>query len=130
MERTFRLVHPIARANAIEAIRQAPDGYAVTIKPRRRSLDQNAKFHAICSDLERSGLAFRGKARTSAQWKAILISGHAIATQQECEVVEGIEGEVINLRESSAAMSVQRGSSLIEYAIAFCAMNGIGGVNA
>jgi len=36
-----------------------------------------------------------------------------------------LEGEFVNIRESSARMSVRRAASLIEYAIAYCASNGI-----
>jgi hypothetical protein len=39
--------------------------------------------------------------------------------------VPGIEGEFINIRESTAAMTKKRGASLIEYTLAFCAMNEI-----
>ncbi len=88
-----------------------------------RSLDQNAKFHAICSDLSKSKIEWAGKRRTAAQWKVLLVSGHAVATKETAEVVPGLEGEFINIRESTALMSVSRGSSLIEYALAFCAQN-------
>ena len=35
-------------------------------------------------------------------------------------MVPGLEGEFVNLRESTALMSKARGSSLIEYSRAFC----------
>jgi hypothetical protein len=40
-------------------------------------------------------------------------------------MVPGIEGEFVNLRESTARMSKARGSSLIEYTLAFVAMHDI-----
>jgi len=40
MKRLFIL--PVGKANAIEAIRQAPDGYAVSVGEATRSLEQNA----------------------------------------------------------------------------------------
>ena len=40
-------------------------------------------------------------------------------------MVIGIEGEVINLRESTAQMSVKRLASLIEYVQAFGVENGV-----
>jgi hypothetical protein len=91
------------------------------IKPETRTTEQNAKFHAICADLARSGLAWAGKRRTAAEWKVLLVSGHAVATKESAEVIPGLEGEFINIRESTALMSIKRGSSLIEYAVAFCA---------
>lgn len=123
--RTFCLVHARARAGAIEAVRLAADGNFVLISEPTRTLEQNAKFHAICGELEKSGFKWGGKTRDRLQWKVLLVSGHAVATGHEAEVVEGLEGELINLRESTAAMGKRRGSSLIEYSIAFCAMNDI-----
>lgn len=123
--RFFVLVHPMARANAIEAVRSAPDGHQVILKPHNRTLDQNAKFHALCSDLEKAKAQWAGKPRTAAEWKVLLVSGHAIATKEGAEIVPGLEGEFVNIRESTAAMSKSRGASLIEYTLAFCAGQGI-----
>ena len=123
--RMFVLAHAQARSRAVEAVRAAPDGYVVRVGPPTRSLEQNARFHAICSDLARSGLPWAGSPRTAAQWKVLLVSGHAIATHEGSEVVPGIESEFVNIRESTALMSKSRGSSLIEYALAFCAAHGV-----
>ncbi len=123
--RTYRLVHVEARRRAVQDAQTAPDGWCVTVSEPTRSLEQNAKFHAICSDMAKSGIEWMGKRRTSAQWKVLLVSGHAVATKEGAEVVAGIEGEFINIRESTALMSKKRSSSLVEYAIAFCATNDI-----
>jgi hypothetical protein len=93
------------------------------IKPDTRSLEQNDKFHALCEDLAKSAVEWHGKRRTKAQWKVLLVSGHAIATGEPVEMTVGLEGEVVNIRESTAQMSVKRSSSLIEYTQAFCAMH-------
>ena len=127
MSRTFILQpmpHPSRRLCAEWAM-QAPDGWAATFKEPRRNTDQNAKFHAICSDLAKSQLQWAGKRRTADQWKVLLVSGHATATKEGAEMVPGLEGEFVNVRESTALMSVKRSSSLIEYALAFCAMQGL-----
>lgn len=97
----------------------------VTVEEERRTTPQNAKFHAMCGDLAKSHLMWAGKRRSTAQWKVLLVSGHAAATKLEHEIVPGLEGEFINLRESTALMSVARGASLIEYTLAFCAMHEI-----
>lgn len=123
--KSFILAHAEARRRALEAVRTAPDGFAVVVKPPTRNLDQNAHFHAICSDLERSRLPWMGKPRDAAAWKVLLVSGHSMATKEGGEIVPGIGGEFVNLRESTALMSKARSSSLIEYSIAFCVMHGI-----
>lgn len=121
----FILAHQQARDRACQAIQQAPDGYEVRIKEPTRNLEQNAKFHAICTDLSKSKLQWAGKVRTAEQWKVLLVSGHAVATKEGSELIPGLEGEFINVRESTALMSKRRSSSLIEYALSFCAQNGI-----
>jgi hypothetical protein len=97
----------------------------VEVKPDTRSLEQNDHFHAVCEDLAKSGLEWQGKPRTKAQWKVLLVSAHAVATGEGAEMIPGLEGEFVNIRESTAQMSVARSSSLIEYALAFCAMKGV-----
>lgn len=121
----FILAHETARSRAQNAVQQAPEGWQVIIKPATRSSEQNAKFHALCSDIAKSGMRWAGKERTAAEWKVLLVSGHAIATKEGAEIVPGLENEFVNIRESTAAMSKKRGASLIEYTLAFCASNGV-----
>ena len=124
-KRTFFLVHTSARNTAIDAVRGAPDGYMVTLAPKTRNSEQSAKFHAICGDIAKSKFPWAGKARTGAEWKLLLVSGHSIATKEGADMVPGLENEFLNLRESTALMSTKRAASLIEYSIAFCVMNNI-----
>ena len=124
-KRVFKLVHAQARRGAREAVETAPDGYCVTVSEPTRSLDQNAKFHAICADISRSPVVWAGKRRTASEWKVLLVSGHSVATKQGAEIVPGIEGEFVNIRESTATMNKARGASLIEYALAFAANHGV-----
>jgi hypothetical protein len=117
---------PAAIENArVEAKAQLTAGKRVvlSVAEETRRDGQNRKFHALCGDLARSGLKWMGKPRDAKQWKVLLVSGHAVATKEETEVIPGLEGEFINVRESTALMTVKRGASLIEYTLAFCAMN-------
>jgi NinB protein len=95
----------------------------VSVSEETRRDTQNRKFHALCGDLARSGLQWMGKPRDAKQWKVLLVSGHAVATKEEAEIIPGLESEFVNVRESTALMSVRRGASLIEYTLAFCAMH-------
>lgn len=124
-KRRYRLVHDEARRRAAEDCKTASDGWIVTISEPTRTLDQNAKFHALCSDLAKSEVTWANKLRSADQWKVLLVSGHATATKEGSEIVPGLEGEFVNIRESTASMGVKRGASLIEYTLAFCAMNGV-----
>lgn len=124
-KRIYTLADEAVRRRAMAAVADAPLTYRVTVEPAKRSGEQNAKFHALCSDIARSGAKWAGKHRTADQWKVLLVSGHAMATKEGAEIVPGLEGEFINLRESTAAMSKKRGSSLIEYTLAWCFANDV-----
>ena len=110
---------------ACKALLVAGHRLHVTVKSETRSLEQNAKFHALCDDIAKSGAKWMGKERTAAQWKVLLVSGHSVVTGRDFEMIPGLEGEFVNIRESTAHMSVQRSSSLIEYTVAWCAQNGV-----
>ena len=124
MDNKFVLLpnHP-ARSNAIQAVREAPDYWVVKIGPPTRNLDQNALFHSLCGDVAKSGIQWMGKPRSAIQWKSLFVSGHAMATGLGADVMPGLEGEFVNLRESTATMSKKRATSLIEYVLAWCAEN-------
>ena len=124
-KRIYTLADESVRRRAMAAVADAPLTYRVTVEPAKRSGEQNAKFHALCSDIARGGAKWAGKQRSADQWKVLLVSGHAMATKEGAEIVPGLEGEFINLRESTAAMSKKRGSSLIEYTLAWCAANDV-----
>lgn len=124
-KRQFVLAHPEARRRAMACVADAPEMYRVEVREPKRTDGQNDRFHAICGDIAKSGLPWAGKPRTAVQWKGLLVSGHAVATGEGAEMVPGLEGEFLNLRESTALMSVKRGSSLIEYAQSFAIMNGV-----
>ena len=121
LPRTFVMAHDMARRGVGDFARIVPEGTVVTFTEPTRSGGQSAKFHPICGDLARAGVLWMGKPRTAAQWKVLLVSGHAVATKEGAELVHGLEGEMVNLRESTATMTKRRSSSLIEYAQAFAA---------
>lgn len=119
--RHFYLINDQVRSRACDAVMSSPAGYEVVVKEPTRNLEQNAKFHAICSDLAKMGVQWAGKRRTAEQWKVLLVSGHAVATKEGAEIIPGLEGEFVNIRESTALMSKKRSSSLIQYSEAFLA---------
>ena len=119
--RPFRLVNADVRMRAAAAIWQVPEGWVADIKPPRRSLDQNARLHAMLSDIAASGFEWAGCRRTVDELKVLFVSAHAIAEGRNQEVVRGLEDEPVALRESTASMSKDRLGSLMEYIAAWCA---------
>lgn len=112
------------RRHLAEKVASLPEGFDIKAGPKSRSLDQNALLHAMFGELAKKA-KYMGRKLTAYQWKNLLISGHSIAVGLAPEIVPGIEGEFINLRESSASMTVARMTSLIEYVHAWAAENGV-----
>jgi hypothetical protein len=109
----YVLAHPNARANAVESVRTAPDGYIVEIKPKTRSLDQNRKLWAALNDLARQ-VTWHGLKLTAENWKDMTTA--AVKRQQ---VVPGIDGGFVVLGASTSKMSKAEMSELLEFIIAF-----------
>jgi len=118
-------ITPTNRPRLVRMIEQTADGYILSLDEPTRSLAQNALFHDLCGAIAKSGFKWMGKPRTATEWKVLLVSGHAIATGQGSEVIAGLEGELVNIREATSRMSIKRANSLIEYVEAFCACQGI-----
>lgn len=97
-------------------------GDQVRVGPPDRLLVQNARFHAMCGDISKQK-RYMDRVLTLGQWKVLFISAHSIETGEGADIVPGLTGEFVNLRESSAAMSIRRMASLIEYVTAWGAQN-------
>lgn len=124
----YRLVSPQIVDNAIKEIRDLEvrkiKPHLIEIKEETRTLEQNAKLHAMLMEIKDQKM-FKGRYLSLNDWKALLISGHNIATGGEVNLAVGLEGELINLRESSSQMNISRLSSLIEYIYAWGVNNGV-----
>ena len=120
-----RVIGPLSRPLAHRQIDEAEDGWTWEVSEPNRTSDQNRRFHAMVGDIARSVQTWAGKRRTEAQWKVLMVSGHATATAEGSEIVPGLEGEFVSIRESTALMSVKRGASLISYVQAWGDLNGV-----
>lgn len=117
--RVFILAHPQARANAIEAVRTAPDGYRVEIKQATRSLEQNAKLWSLLGELA-DQITWHGQKLTSENWKDM-----ATAALKRQQVVPGIDGGFVVLGTSTRRMTKGEMAELIEFITAFGTQQGV-----
>ena len=125
MKKTIlKITGEAARKAACREVLAAPEGHIVRITPETRSLDQNAKLHAMLTDISRQA-KYLGAKRDVEFWKGLFVSGWQIATGEKPEIVPGLEGEFINIRESTTTIGIRRMASLIEYIQAWAAMNGV-----
>ena len=94
------------------------------VRPETRSDRQNRLLHALFGDVARQA-EWLGKKRTPAEWKLLFVSGHAVATKQGADLVPGLEGEFLNLRESTARMGKARMASLLDYVMSWAVEHGV-----
>lgn len=132
MTHAARLYEPVQALTALKAAWHYVKGYLVAgggaldlqIKVETRTSRQNRLLHALFGDVARQSL-WLGKKRTASEWKVLFVSGHSVATNQGAEMVPGLEGEFLNLRESTAQMGKARMASLLDYVLAYCSANEI-----
>jgi hypothetical protein len=120
----FRLVHQAARENAIQAIRQAPDGWVVKVTEPTRNLEQNALLHAELQELA-VGKQWCGLTLDVEQWKRLLTSAWMRATQQGGVLyVQSVDGQGMDvIYQRTSTMSKAEMNELIEYIKAWKAEN-------
>lgn len=115
----FRLVHETARARAIDAVRTAPEGMVVSIKPPTRSLEQNALMWALLTDLA-AQVQWCNRTLSPEDWKCLMT-----AHLQRNNTVPGLEGGFVVLGGYSSRMTVAEMSDLIELIRSFGVEHGV-----
>ena len=117
----FVLVTDRVRANAIEAIRSAKDGSRVEIRGPRRTLDQNARFWAMLTDIS-SQSEHCGRKYEPETWKAIML--HALG--HETQFVPSLDGqEIIPVGYSSSNLSVAQMTDMMELMMSWGIEHGV-----
>ena len=115
MRKYFVLSHRLARANAVQAVHDAPEGYSVEVKPVKRSLEQNAKLHALLQDIAEA-LEWAGKKRDVETWKRLLIAAWLRARGEPIEMLPALDGYGVDIVfRRSSDLTVHETSELIEY---------------
>lgn len=122
--RTFRLVHDIARNGAVAAIRAAPQGYVVTVRPATRSGEQNALLHAALTDIAEQ-IPWKGQSLTVDTWKRLCTAAWLREIGESPELIPAIDGKGFDvIFEKTSQMTVGQMTSLIDWVLAFGAQNG------
>lgn len=117
---TFRLVSPLVRSNAINAVKSAPDGWVVEVKEPKRSSLANAKMWAMLSDVAKARP--EGRQWPPETWKAAFM--HALGHQ--VMFAEGLDNSgPFPLGFRSSNLSVKQMSDLIETIYAYGSQHGV-----
>ena len=120
----LKLFSPRQRSLAIEAVRNAPEHYVVEIKPRTRSLEQNAMLWRLLTITSQSvPWTVNGVETmlTPEDWKDIFTA----SLHQENRIARGIRGGFVMLGRSTSKMSIAHMTELIEFVYQFLAEQGI-----
>lgn len=95
-------------------IDKIPDDYAVEIKPRRRTHDQNAKLWPTLTDISKQ-VVWHGQKLTPDEWKDFFT-----AALRKQKIVPNLDGDgFIVLGKKTSTMNKMEFSELIELAVHF-----------
>ena len=132
MSQTQKFVRMIDRNNkrnvmllvwdVVGKLLEAHDLIRIEVREKNRTDEQNSKLHAMLGDIANKA-TWQGDKLDIDGWKNLFVSGHTIATKAPYNLVMGLEGELVNVRERTSKMGVRRLASLIDYIEAWAAEN-------
>lgn len=124
MRRKFFLVHPMIRERALEAVRNAPSGWCVTLSEPARNLDQNAAMWVILDAFSNqlqwpvNGVLTQ---MSAAEWKDVMTA----AFEKDARVAAGLAGGFVFLGQRTSEFNKRRFSEFIEFLNATAAERGV-----
>jgi len=122
MTATLILATPEIRAKACRWIMAAPDRSRLRLDEPKRSLDQNAKFHAMLTELTAQKPTLNGVKMDADSWKLVLLQ--ALGT--EMRMLPTLDGDGwFPMGHRSSRLSVRQFSDLVELLYAYGAKEGI-----
>lgn len=106
----FTLYSDSLRRRVCELIMRAPQDARVTIQPPRRTLDQNAKLHAMIGDIAKQH-RLAGRKLTTREWKTLFMA----TLGYHVEFLPELDGDgVVAVSPSTSDLGVTQCSDLIE----------------
>jgi hypothetical protein len=122
----FILSNAIARRNAMEAVRTAPEGWHVTITPPRRNADQNAKFHAMLGDFAKQ-LTFVDRKFDIESWKRLTVDQFEVEIDGKPSLaVPSLDFQrVVTLGSQTRNFSVKKALNYIDWLYAYGIDHGV-----
>lgn len=124
-KRTFRLVHAEARRRALDAVRSAPDGYAVTVGEATRSLEQNAAMWPILQAFaDQLQWPINGVMSwmTADEWKDVL---SAAFRRESVRLADGLDGGSVMLGSRTSKFGAREMSEFLEFLRATAALRDV-----
>jgi hypothetical protein len=125
MKRVFIVAHETARANAIQAVQNAPEGYTVTIAEPNRTLEQNAlQWPILQAFADQLQWPVNGQMvwMTPDEWKDVLT---AAFKRETARLAMGLDGGVVMLGMRTSQMGKKQFSEWIDFLKATAALRGV-----
>ena len=111
----FRLAHAVARNRALDAVKNAPDGFVVTVREPTRNLEQNAALHALLQEIAESR-QWAGQPLDVEDWKRLLTAAWMRATGRGIRLVPALDGQGFDaLYQRTSTLTKAEMSELIDY---------------
>ena len=131
-KRIYRLVHDEARRRASQDCLHAEHGFIVTIEEPRKTREQEARYHAMFSDIAKQ-CEFMGQKWTAEDWKRLLVdsfarvmASHGTPLSQGGRIVPALDGNgFVQLGIQTRKFRKKEASEFIEYLFAFGAEQGV-----
>lgn len=121
----FELETKEDRVAAVAAVSRALRGYVVIIRPAGRTLDQNARLHALIAAAVKGGLKTdAGRELDEEDAKTAFVTAWMIENKEPSDVVV-FNRRPIQLRRSTRRFTKDELSSLMDFIEAECAARGI-----
>lgn len=118
---TYRLVNPKVRANAIEAVRTAPDGYRVSVVEPKRSDAQSDLMWELLGQLAKK-TTYHGLKLDKDDWKLVMMSG----LRRQVRLVQNYDDDgLVALGQASSKLTVSEMTMMIDLIEAWAGTNGV-----
>lgn len=125
VKQKFILAHATARGRALDAVRSAPEGYTVELRPPGRSLDQNSAQWPILEAFSRQLLwPVNGQMveMTPEEWKDVLT---AAFRGEQARLAMGLNGGVVMLGQRTSRFTKAEFSEWLEFLHSVAAERGV-----
>ena len=125
MKQTYILAHPTARQRAVDAVRNAPTGFCVTVAEPTRSLEANAAqwpiLQAFADQLKWPVNGYM-ESLTAEEFKDILT---AAFKRETVRVAMGLDGGMVMLGARTSQMGKREFSEWLEFLHSTAALRGV-----
>lgn len=97
----------------------------LSVAEEKRSLPQNAKLHALLTDIART-TEWAGKKRSVEVWKRLVTAAWLRARGESVEVLPALDGHGVDIVwRPTSKLSIAECSELLEFVLAWAAQQGI-----